>query len=143
MVAYAEAETITDYNITPERSPAEYYYVEIPIKALGITYQYKIWDLESTSMSILVKEDSRILSWLNPGHIIKMRYFSTDHHPCMIFDTEIKHVTMQSHGRLRGHYLVGLVILDNRGLDESLWPQTLEGPGAISFHYNSLMKWRG
>jgi hypothetical protein len=145
MEIQAMAETITDYDdIAPEQYPAEYYYVEIPIKGLGITYQYKIWDLESTSMSILVKEDSRILPWLKPGHILKMRYFCTDlHHPCSIFDTEIQHVTMQRHGRLKGHYLVGLVILEDRGIDDSRWPHTFEAPEAFPFYYNSLIKWRG
>jgi hypothetical protein len=126
MEIQATAETITDYDdIAPEQYPADYYYL-------------------STSMSILVKEDSRILPWLKPGHILKMRYFCTDlHHPCSIFDTEIQHVTMQRHGRLKGHYLVGLVILEDRGIDDSRWPHTFEGPEAFPFYYNSLIKWRG
>lgn len=64
-------------------------------------------------MCILVGEDSTVINHLNVGDVIKMQYYlsesigSTEE-----FETEIRHITKNEQGKFKGHYLVGLSIVE-------------------------------
>ncbi|MBW2176394.1 MAG: PilZ domain-containing protein [Deltaproteobacteria bacterium] len=97
-----------------ERKPPEKYYsVQFSIKDIGYFYQFKIWDISSQGMCILVGEDSSVVGHLNVGDVIKMQYYLSDSiGSTEDFETEISHITKKNQGRFKGHYLVGLAILD-------------------------------
>jgi len=110
---YAVAERLDESSYEPWKDLDKYYSVEIAIDGLEVVYQYGIWSVESTSMFVLVKEDSGILPWLEVGDILNMKYYATDIlYPFENLDTEIQSITKQDQGRLKGHYLVGFEIVD-------------------------------
>ena len=92
-------------------APDQYYSVEFSIKGIEFTYQFKIWNVSSKGMCVLVKEDSDILSHLKVGDIIDMKYYQDDSfRPVEYLKTEIRHITKDDTGRFRDSYLVGLAI---------------------------------
>ena len=105
-------------NSRPERraetrSPSERYYsVEFTVKDLASAYQFKIWNISSQGMCILIKENSKILPYIKVGDIITMKYYLTESvGTTEDVKTEIKHITKDDQGRFKGHFLVGLAIL--------------------------------
>ena len=120
MKEYASVDKLVDRRSEPRKKVDQYYSVEIPISELGVVYQFKIWNIESTSLFVLVKEDSGILPWLKVGDILNMKYYSTDY-PVEYLDTEIRNITKQDQGRLKGHYLVGFEILDSQDQNKIHW----------------------
>ncbi len=100
------------YN--PESRGAQYYSVEFPAKNFSSLYQFKIWNLGPESMCVLVKENSGILEQLSVGDRLNMKYYTTDSHcPTTQQETEIKSIKKEDDGRFRGHFLIGLLILEN------------------------------
>ena len=120
MKEYALANKLVERRSEPRKKVNQFYSVEIPISELGVVYQFKIWNIESTSLFVLVKEDSGILPWLKVGDILNMKYYSTDY-PVEYLDTEIRNITKQDQGRLKGHYLVGFEILDSQDQNKIHW----------------------
>jgi len=95
-----------------ERNLNQYYYVEIPVRA-GIIYQFKVWQKETMFMSILVKENSDFLSYIEENSKYNMKYYSRDSfYPYQELVTEIRDISYQDKGRLKGHYLVSLEIIE-------------------------------
>ena len=93
----------------------QYYSVEFSINGLDLSYQFKIWNIASTSMCVLVREDSDILPRLKVGDTLNMKYYSTDSvYPSDYLQTAIIHVTKNDQGRFKGHYLVGLEIQESQ-----------------------------
>ncbi len=122
MKKYASVDKLVDRRSEPRKKVDQYYSVEIPISELGVVYQFKIWNTESTSMFVLVKEDSGVLPWLRVGDRLNMKYYPTDlFYPIEYLDTVIRNITKQDQGRLKGHYLVGLEILDSQDKNKIHW----------------------
>jgi hypothetical protein len=96
-----------------ERKPAEpYYSVEFTPRGLASAYQFKIWNISSRGLCILVKETSQILKHIKVGDINQMTYYRTDSvMQTETLKTEIKHISRDEAGRFPGHFLVGLAIL--------------------------------
>jgi hypothetical protein len=93
----------------------QFYSVEFSIRGLDVLYQFRIWDIFSSCMCILVKEYSDILPRLKVGDTWNMKYYSTGsvYRPeCL--KTVIRHITKNDQGRFKGHYLVGLEILEKQ-----------------------------
>jgi PilZ domain-containing protein len=86
------------------------------IKLVGVPlYQFKLKDTSENGASILVKEDSFMLNYLEVGQILNINFSSdleSDHNGD--FETEIVHITKMEEGRYKGHYLVGVRILDKK-----------------------------
>lgn len=96
----------------PDASLNHYYSVEFLITDTKLLYQFKIWNSNSDSMFIIVKENSEILIRLKEGNVFKTKYYSTDSlRPTVDLETQIKAITKDDGGRFKGHYLVGLDIL--------------------------------
>jgi hypothetical protein len=97
----------------------QYYSVEISVHGLNVPYQFKIWQITSRCVWVLVKEDSDILPLVKRGDTLNIkcypanRAFAPD-----IKNTTIRHITMNDQGRFKGHYLVGLEILESQGRKE-------------------------
>jgi hypothetical protein len=96
-----------------ERKPAEpYYSVEFTPHGQASAYQFKIWNISSRGLCILVKENSRVLNHIKVGDINQMTYYRTDSTmQTVVLKTEIKHISQDEAGRFPGHFLVGLAIL--------------------------------
>ena len=111
------------------REGLPYYSVEMAIEGLDLSYQFRIWNVASTPMCVLVKEDSDILPRLKVGETLNMKYYSTGSiHPPEYWETAIRHITKNDHGRFKGHYLVGLEILHTQD-----WKNPLDSTQALPF----------
>ena len=92
----------------------QYHSVEFSIQGLELPYQVRIWEKVSESMNILVKEGSSILPLLKVGDTLDTKYYSTGSvYPTENMRTTIRHITKKRKGRLKGHYLVGLKIIES------------------------------
>ena len=110
---FALAEKIIERDLELINDLYQYYSVEIFIPELKVVYQFKIWEVESLFMSILVKENSGLLPLIKAGDRADMKYYSTDSScPNQILNTEIRDISRQDYGKLKGHYIVGLEILE-------------------------------
>lgn len=98
---------------TETRSAAERYYsVQFTTKSLASFYQFKLWNISSKGLCILVKEGSDVLNHLNVGDTLDMAYYLTDSQGIHEnLKTQIKHITKNDNGRFQGHFMVGLSIL--------------------------------
>ena len=75
-------------------------------------YRFKIWDISSKGIAILVRDDSEVLKHLKVGDVIEMKYYATDTSVAPEhLRTQIKHITQDKGGRFKGHRLVGLEVL--------------------------------
>ncbi len=96
----------------------QYNSVEFSSDKLSVTHQFKIRNIEQMSMCILVREDSSVLSQIKIGDILDMkcnRLSTGDSSGSEHRKTAIRHIIKQDLGRFKGHYLVGLEILENQG----------------------------
>jgi len=92
----------------------EYYSVDLSVENESFLYQFKIWDLSSKGMCLLIKEGSAAMKYLNVGDEIKMKYYKADAtSPGRYLKTEIRHITKCEEGQFKGHHLVGIKILED------------------------------
>jgi hypothetical protein len=89
------------------------YSVEIKLGGSLPIYQFKLRDISSSGACILVREDSPILKHLSVGQKLNMKYYSTNKsNPTEYFKSKIMHITKTDSGRLKGHYLVGVLVVE-------------------------------
>lgn len=101
-----------DRRSEPRFLASKYYSVEFSINGLELPYQFKIWNMASQSMCVLIREESEILPRIKVGDVIDMKYYtSSSSCPSEEFRTEIRHITKDEEGKFKGHYLVGISIL--------------------------------
>jgi len=102
-----------------------YHSVEFSLSGSAFVYQFKIWDLSSKGICVLVKEDSDLLNHLNVGDIFNLKYYKNDSsQPIEYLRTEIRHINKDDKGRFKGLYLVGLSILENQNSIQPSRPDT-------------------
>ncbi|OGP59206.1 MAG: hypothetical protein A2V65_12460 [Deltaproteobacteria bacterium RBG_13_49_15] len=91
-----------------------YYSVQFSFSKKTPTYQFKLRDISENGLCILVKEDSTVLDHVKVGEIIEMK-FAPSESPARLkmLRTQIRHITKSNEGRYRGHFLVGLLILES------------------------------
>jgi hypothetical protein len=88
--------------------------VEFSIDGLEFAYQFKLWNMDSDSMHIIIKEGSDILNRLKTGNKLNIKYYSDNvSYPVTQLSTEISYVTKAGDGRFRGHYIVGLSVAEH------------------------------
>ena len=89
-----------------------YYSVQFTTVGLPSFYQFKLWNISTKGMCILVKEGSEVLKYLKVGDTLEMTYYVTDRQGAHEnLKTRIKHITRNNNGRFQGHYMVGLSII--------------------------------
>jgi hypothetical protein len=92
----------------------DYYSAEFEVDGLEVSYQFKIWEKAPKAVSVLVKENSNILQLLKVGDTLNVTYYlMTSAYPSEWQRTAVRHITLNDQGRLKGHYLVGLEIIEN------------------------------
>ena len=97
----------------PRTELEEYHSVEFKIPDLGSLYQFKVWNISSKGMCLLVREDSDVVKHIEVGNVMDMKCYRTDFSlPPENLKIRIKHITKEDLGRFKGHYLVGLLILE-------------------------------
>jgi len=97
----------------PRQKPQGYHCVELAVNDFAVPYKFKIWNIASNSMCLLVREDSDILRRIKVGDNIKMEYYlEGTWSPPESRLTAIRHITKKEDGPFKGHYLVGIDILD-------------------------------
>jgi hypothetical protein len=102
-----------DKRFEKRQPPEQYYSVQFSLKTLAYIYQFKIWNTSLHGLCILVNEDSDVLSHMQVGDVIDMKYYVSEKPGTTEdFKTEVRHITKQEDGRFKGHCLVGLLILD-------------------------------
>ena len=96
------------------RKDPAYYSVEFSVEGVDFPYQFKIWENHPGAMSVLMKNDSIILHRLKVGDVLDMKYYSEDSiYPSDNIRNTIRYVSEKNQGRLRGHSLVGLQIINS------------------------------
>jgi hypothetical protein len=96
-----------------QKQADEYYSAEFSVNGLEVRYQFKLWNIASMPMCVLVKEDSNILPQLQVGTTLNVKYYTSNStHPPECLQTAIRHITKNDQGRFKGHYFVGLEILE-------------------------------
>ena len=67
----------TERRIEPRRIVDEYYSVEFSISGIEMTYQFKIWNISTKGLCLLVRPESDILrhlkSWRNDSNEVLQR----------------------------------------------------------------------
>ena len=93
------------------RTQLRNYRVEIKLIGAPI-YQFRVRDVSTNGAGILIKEDSKFLNLIEVGQIVDANFISpegTD--PIGNHKVEIRHITKPNEGKNKGHFLVGLKIL--------------------------------
>ena len=94
-------------------APDPYYSVQFSVRDLAYIYQFKIRNISAQGLSILVDENSEVLKHLKQGDVIDMKYYLSESlGTTEAFKTEIRHITKDADNRFKGHYQVGLLILE-------------------------------
>ncbi len=98
-----------------QRSAVDRYYsVQFTTPGLASFYQFKLWNISSSGMCILVKEDSEVLRHVKIGDTLDMTYYLAEMQGAHeSLKTQIKHITKNEDGRFKGHCLIGLAILES------------------------------
>jgi hypothetical protein len=95
-----------------------YYSVEFKLKETGTFYHFKLRDLSSNSLGILVNEDSAVMEHLKVNDILEMKYYPPEaSSSAEILKTKIIHITKKDGESFKGHFLIGLSIIEKHALD--------------------------
>ena len=97
------------------REPSKRFHsVEMKIGSLPI-YLFKLKDISSKGACFLVKEGSSILKHLKVGQVLDMKYHANDEmEPSEIFKSEIKYIQNNLDGQFKGHYSIGIMLLEKQ-----------------------------
>ena len=99
----------TERRSEPRKILDEYYSVEFSVSGVEMTYQFKIWNISTKGMCLLVRPDSDILTHLRVGETMQMKFYRDNaSKPADVIRTTIHHITKDDTGKFRDHYLIGL-----------------------------------
>ena len=102
-----------DRRSNQRTAPDKYYSVQFSVKDLAYIYQFKIRDVSAQGLCILVDEKSEVLNHIKPGDVIEMKYYMSESMGTTeVFKTEIRHATKDADNRFKGHFQIGLLILE-------------------------------
>ena len=113
-------------NSSPDRRPESrtildrYYSVEFRLHDTGNVYQFKLRDMSSKGLGILVNKDSAVLKHVKVGDTVDMKYIPPESAGLSeSLKTQIAHITQKDEDPFKGHFLVGLLITE-RGIVDPL-----------------------
>ena len=112
-----EMNTSTVQKFKKSMEPGGYYSVEFAVDQPHPIYQFKIWHNESSSMFVVVKENSAVLPKLKAGNVLNMTYYSSDAQcPKKQMETRIGHINNAREGRFQGHCTIDLLPVNHATL---------------------------
>jgi hypothetical protein len=98
----------------PREPSKKFHSVEMKLASLPI-YLFKLKEISSKGACFMVKEGSAILKHLKVGQILNMRYHADDEmEPSEVFKSEIMHITKVLENPHKGHYAVGIMLLEKQ-----------------------------
>ena len=105
-----------DRRSEPRSIADRYYSVELSPPGLGMSYQFKIWNISEKGICIIVGKDSEILNSLKVGETYSMKYHPNNLEKSVNeFDTQLVHITKAPEERFKNHFMVGLRIIEKPG----------------------------
>ena len=106
-------------NSSPDRRPESrtildrYYSVEFQLQDTGNVYQFKLRDMSSKGLGILVNKDSAVLKHLKVGDTVDMKYIPPESAGSSeSLKTKIAHITQKDEEPFKGHFVIGLSIIE-------------------------------
>jgi hypothetical protein len=113
-------------NDSPDRRPESrtildrYYSVEFQLQDTGNVYQFKLRDMSTKGLGILVNKDSAVLEHLEVGDTLYMKYFPPESAGLSeSLKTKIAHITQKNEEPFKGHFVIGLLITEREFVDPS------------------------
>ena len=95
----------------PRRTKLRNYRVEIQLIGQPI-YQFRVKDVSKKGAGILIKNVSGFLDMIEVGQIVKADFISPDGtEPFGLHESQIEHITEGNKAGIKGHLLVGILIL--------------------------------
>ncbi len=92
---------------------------EIKISRDGLGYQFRLREINDNQGCFFISENSSILKILDTGSILDMKYWTADKTRTVKYVTaKINGIAKQSHEPFKGHYKVGLSIMETKGLKQ-------------------------
>jgi len=105
----------SEHRVEKRKMIDKYYSVQFSLKQKVPIYQFKLKDISSDGLCILVKENSKILEKINKNDILEMTFCAADApEDTTQYKTKIIHITPDRSGRYKNHYLVGFSIMDDK-----------------------------
>lgn len=102
-----------------------YYSVEFNLKGTGNLYQFKLRDISSTGLGILVNEDSAVLQHLKVSDTLDMKYYPPEtSSPAEFLKTRVIHITKKQQKPFKGHFTIGLSIIEKQTINNTTSPIT-------------------
>ena len=102
-----------------------YYSVEFRLEETGNVYQFKLRDMSSKGLGILVNKGSAVLKHLKVGNTLNMKYIPPESAGFSeSLKTQIAHITQKDEWPFKGHFIVGFFITERTPIDHSLPSQT-------------------
>lgn len=104
---------ITDKRHEPRTLAPPYYSVAFTLGKKAPIYQFKLRDISPSGLCILVREDSKVIEYLEVGKVIQMTYTNQNlPGEQTLLTTKVRHITKSEELRYRGHFLVGLARIE-------------------------------
>ena len=95
-----------------------YYSVEFRLQETGNVYQFKLRDMSSKGLGILVNKDSAVLKHLKVKDTVDMKYIPPElTGSSESLKTQIAHITQKDEDPFKGHFLIGLLITEREIID--------------------------
>ena len=89
---------------------------EIRISRNDLGYQFKLQEIDDHQGCFFINENSAVLNILNVGTVLDMKYWTAEKIRLVKYvRAQIKNITRQKHEPFKGHYKVGLSILQMKG----------------------------
>ena len=112
-------------NGNPEEKRSElrivlnrFYSVEFQLKGTGNLYQFKLRDISSKGLGILVNEDSAVLQHLKVSDVLSMKYYSQEvSNPAEFLKTQVIHISKKKEEPFKGHFLIGFSIIEKQPIE--------------------------
>jgi len=106
----------SERRFEPRKILEDFYSVEFAVSRELPVHQFRVRDMSPWGIGILMNGQSAALKHLKVGDIVEMKYNPADPSgPAKHLKTEIRHITRLEKGRFKGHYLVGILLLERTG----------------------------
>jgi hypothetical protein len=97
-----------------------YYSVEFHLEETGNVYQFKLRDMSSKGLGILVNKDSAVIKHLKVGDTLDMHYIPPESAGTSeSLKTKIAHITEKEDEPFKGHFIIGLSITERERIEGS------------------------
>ncbi len=91
-----------------------YYSVQFSLEKKIPIYQFKLKDISTYGLCIIIKQGSPILDKIHEDENLEMTFCAADApHDQSRFKTKIIHITPDKRGKYKNHVLMGLAIIDD------------------------------